>query len=212
MKRSDLEAMGLTKEQIDSIMETNGADIENAKANLNSDLEAIKAENENLKKMVKDRDKSISDLKESAGMSEELKAQIEKIQSEAKAKDKEHQAEIHRLKVDAAVDKALSEAGAKSTTAAKALLKDLDKAQFGEDGKLIGLTEQITALQTTEETSFLFKTQSQGAPTGATPAGSNGAKPTGGITKEQFRKMSYNERVELYNTDKAAYDAMVGQE
>ena len=91
-------------------------------------------------------------------------------------------------------------------------MKDLDKAQFGEDGKLIGLTEQITALQTAEETSFLFKTQSQGAPTGATPAGSNGAKPTGGITKEQFRKMSYNERVELYNTDKATYDAMVGQE
>ena len=33
MKREDLEAMGLSKENIDKIMQQNGQDIENAKAN-----------------------------------------------------------------------------------------------------------------------------------------------------------------------------------
>lgn len=213
MKRSDLEALGLTKEQVDSIIETNGKDIENAKASLKSDLEAANAEIENLRTQVKDRDKSINALKESAGMSDELKAEIEKLQAENKTKDKAHAAEIHRLKIDAAVSSALTEAKAKNIPAVKALLKDLDKAQFGEDGNVIGLTEQIQALQADESTSFLFDVKSSGGqPAGATPAGNPGGNPQAKITREQFRKMSYNERVELYNTDKATYDALTGQE
>lgn len=212
MKRSDLEALGLTKEQVDSIIDTNGKDIENAKASLKSDLEAANAEIENLRTQVKDRDKSINALKESAGMSDELKAEIEKLQAENKTKDKAHAAEIHRLKIDAAVSSALTEAKAKSVPAVKALLKDLDKAQFGEDGNVIGLSEQIQALQADESTSFLFDVKSSGNPAGATPAGNPGGNPPTQITKEQFRKMSYNERVELYNTDKATYDALAGRE
>lgn len=212
MKRSDLEALGLTKEQVDSIIETNGNDIENAKSSLKSDLEAANAEIANLRAQVKDRDKSINELKESAGMTDELKLQIEKLQAENKTKDKAHAAEIHSLKVDAAVNSALTEAKAKNIPAAKALIKDLDKAQFGEDGHIIGLSEQIQALQEGEGTSFLFDIKSSGQPAGATPAGNPGGTPPAQITKEQFKKMSYNERVQLYNTDKAAYDALTGQE
>ncbi len=212
MKRSDLETLGLTKEQIDSIIETNGNDIENAKSSLKSDLEAANAEIANLRAQVKDRDKSINELKESAGMTDELKLQIEKLQAENKTKDKAHAAEIHSLKIDAAVNSALTEAKAKNISAAKALIKDLDKAQFGEDGRVIGLSEQIQALQEGENTSFLFDIKSSGQPAGATPAGNPGGSSPAQITKEQFRKMSYNERVQLYNNDKATYDALTGQE
>ena len=211
MKRSDLEALGLSKEAIDSIMDLNGRDIENAKANAKSDLEAKQAEIDNLTKMVSDRDKSINALKESAGMSDELKAQIEALQSENKEKDKAHKAEIHALKVDAAVNSVLSSAKAKNVTAVKALLKDLDKAQFGEDGNIIGLMEQVAALQQGEDTKFLFEGESAPKLTGVTPADPGDDKPSG-ITKEQFKKMSYNERVELYNRDKDTYDALIGQE
>lgn len=49
-----------------------------------------------------------------------------------------------------------------------------------------------------------------------TTEGANVAKPPtqggGGLTKEQFAKMSLRERNELYNSDRATYDAMVAQD
>ncbi|MDK4472300.1 DUF4355 domain-containing protein [Fusobacterium necrophorum] len=49
-----------------------------------------------------------------------------------------------------------------------------------------------------------MKSQAGGVPNSMT-GGSNGGK---GITKEQFSKMSYDEKVELFNTDRATYDAL----
>ena len=49
-----------------------------------------------------------------------------------------------------------------------------------------------------------MKSQAGGVPN-SMAGGSNGGK---GITKEQFSKMSYDEKVELFNTDRATYDAL----
>ena len=71
MKRAELEALGLTKEQVDEVIKINGADIENAKAVAKAEAESIQTENEALKGQVKDRDKQIDDLKK-FGMLPEL--------------------------------------------------------------------------------------------------------------------------------------------
>ena len=73
MKRTELEALGMTKEQIDAVMKINGDDIENAKAVNAAEITNLKAENDTLSKQVKDRDKQIDTLKASAGDNEELK-------------------------------------------------------------------------------------------------------------------------------------------
>lgn len=160
MKRTELEAMGLTKEQVDGIMKTNGEDIENAKSSSASELATLKAENTALAAQVKERDTQIDGLKKSAGDNAELQKQIETLQADNRAKDEAHEKELAQLKIDAAVEKALSESGAKNVKAARALL-DLSDAKLSDDGTVKGLAEQIQKLQAGEDSRFLFKEKQQ---------------------------------------------------
>lgn len=155
MKRTELEALGMTKEQIDAVMKINGDDIENAKTVNAAEITNLKAENETLSKQVKDRDKQIDTLKTSAGDNEELRKQIETLQADNKAKDEAHAKEMTQLKIDAAVEKALTDGGAKNIKAVKALL-DLADAKLSDDGTIKGLSEQIDKLKADEGSKFLF--------------------------------------------------------
>jgi phage minor structural protein GP20 len=207
MTRAELEALGLTKEQIDSVMGINGNDIEKVKTKL---TEAEK-EAETLKEQIKDRDKQFNDLKNSKEDLEGLKSQIETLQKDNKAKDEQYKAEIRNLKVNSAVDAALTGAKAKNHTAVKALLKDLDKAELLEDGTVKGLKEQIEALTKADDSKFLFDIETAPqTPKGATPASSPKASATG-ITKEQFNKMGYRDRLELFNNDPTTYNSLMGE-
>lgn len=186
MTRAELEALGLTKEQIDSIMGINGNDIEKVKTKL---TEAEK-EADTLKEQIKDRDKQLNDLKNSKEDLEGLKSQIETLQKDNKAKDEQYKAEIRNLKVNSAVDAALTGAKAKNHTAVKALLKDLDKAELLEDGTVKGLKEQIEALTKADDSKFLFDIETMPqTPKGATPAGSKSMGNTGVDTS----KMTYSQ-------------------
>ena len=130
MKRKFLEDMGLEKEQVDKILDENSQDIGKAKGDsekIQKDLAAANAEVKSLKGQISDRDKQLETLKNSTGDVEGMKQQIAKLQADNKAKDEEHAAEIKQLKIDAAIDSALTGAKAKNNTAVKALLKDLDK-------------------------------------------------------------------------------------
>jgi len=174
MKRTELETMGLTKEQVDSIMKINGEDIENAKSSSASELATLKAENAALTSQVKERDTQIDGLKKSAGDNAELQKQIEALQADNKAKDEAHAKELTQLKIDAAVDKALTDGGAKNVKAVKALL-DLADAKLSEDGTVKGLAEQIQKLQSGEDSKFLFaekQNQNQQQFTGFQPGAS----------------------------------------
>lgn len=207
MTRAELEALGLTKEQIDSVMGINGNDIEKVKTKL-TDAEK---ESETLKEQIKDRDKQLNDLKNSKEDLEGLKSQIETLQKDNKAKDEQYKAEIRNLRVNSAVDAALTGAKAKNHTAVKALLKDLDKAELLEDGTVKGLKEQIEALTKADDSKFLFDIETAPqTPKGATPASSPKASATG-ITKEQFNKMGYRDRLELFNNDPTTYNSLMGE-
>lgn len=208
MTRAELEALGLAKEQIDSVMGINGNDIEKVKTKL---TEAEK-EAETLKEQIKDRDKQLNDLKNSKEDLDGLKSQIETLQKDNKAKDEQYKAEIRNLKVNSAVDAALTGAKAKNHTAVKALLKDLDKAELLEDGTVKGLKEQIEALIKADDSKFLFDIDvvTPQTPKGATPASSPKASATG-ITREQFNKMGYRDRLELFNNDPTTYNSLMGE-
>jgi hypothetical protein len=161
MKRTELEALGLSKEQIDSVIKINGDDIENAKSVAGAEVTNLKAENESLTKQVKDRDKQIDSLKSSVGDNEDLKKQIETLQADNKAKDEAHAKELTQLKIDAAVEKALTDSGALNIKATKALL-ELADAKLSDDGTVRGLSEQIEKLKADDGSKFLFKAADQG--------------------------------------------------
>ncbi len=193
MKRKFLEDMGLEKEQVDKILDENSQDIGKAKGNSESfqkDLDAANAEVESLKGQISDRDKQLETLKNSTGDVEAMKQQIATLQADNKAKDEAHAAEIKQLKIDAAIDSALTGAKAKNNTAVKALLKDLDKAELAEDGTIKGLAEQIEALQKSDAYLFNTTTKKQTQVKGAQPGESGNDDGDHGTDTS---KMTYSE-------------------
>lgn len=160
MTRKQLEDLGLTKEQADSVMKINGDDIENAKGTTSTEIKNLQTEVEGLKTQVGDRDKQLETLKASAGDNADLKKQIEDLQTENATAKATHESELNQLKIDFAVEKALTGAKAKNITAVKALL-DLKDAKFDKEGNVKGLAEQIEKLTSDEGTKFLFEAQKQ---------------------------------------------------
>ena len=113
MTRKQLEDLGLTKEQVDSVMKINGDDIENAKGTASTEIKNLQTEVEGLKTQVGDRDKQLETLKASAGDNADLKKKIEDLQTENATAKATHESELNQLKIDFAVEKALTGAKAK---------------------------------------------------------------------------------------------------
>lgn len=193
MTRKQLEDLGLTKEQVDSVIKINGDDIENAKSGSATEIKNLQTEVDGLKTQVSDRDKQLEKLKTSAGDDADLKKQIEDLQTENETAKANHESELNRLKVDFAVEKALTGAKAKNIKAVKALL-DLDDPKLDKDGTVKGLAEQIEKLTTGDDTKFLFEAQKQKQQKfkGFQP-GATGAEKPGSGEDVDFSKMSYEE-------------------
>ncbi len=101
---------------------------------------------------IAERDKQLEQLKNAAGNSEELKAQIEQLQAENQKAAEEWQAKMAQMQLDFAIDKALTAAKAKNAKAVKALL-DMEKVKL--DGEqLLGLEDQLKAIK--ESDPYLF--------------------------------------------------------
>ncbi|MFR2837848.1 MAG: phage scaffolding protein [Zhenhengia sp.] len=186
MKRKFLEDLGLEKEDIDSIMAENGKDVEKAKA----DYEDVKAQLETAHATITDLKKNNVDNEKLQNKVTEYETEITKLKDEAAKKDFNYR-----------LEDALKGSKAKNLKALKALL-DMDKVKL-EGDKFTGLEEQLTALK--ESDAYLFDAEEQQPPQlgGFKPTNTGGASK--GITKEQFHKMSYSERAELYNAQPEVY-------
>lgn len=165
------------------------------------ELTALGVAEDAAEKIIKAFDKETKTLKG------DLKAANEKLEkysdididaekaSEYERGKSEVQADFDKYKNDRAIDDVLLKSGARNSTAVKALL-DMDKVSF-KDGKPEGLAEQLEALK--KDSGYLFETDSKKP---------SFADKTGGdlkITKEAFAKMSYKERLDLFNTNKELY-------
>lgn len=184
--KEQLMKLGLTEEQaqkvIDEVVDGNFV----PKTRFNE----INEENKALKQSMADRDKQLDELKKSSGDNAELKKQIEALQQQNTEQAAAHKAEMDQLRLDNAIDAALSAAGAKNSKAVKALL-DTGKVKLGEDGKLTGLDEQLKEIQKTDAYLFAEKQQGQQATfKGFQPGASGDMKPG---TKVDTSKMTYSE-------------------
>lgn len=152
-----------------------------------ADFNTLNTEKKKLADTVKERDKQLETLKASTGDVEALKNQIATLQTENATAAKAHEAEIKSLKIDTAVELALSAAKAKNVKAVKALL-DLDKAELDADGTVKGLADQIKKLAEAPDSGFMFETGK---------AGFKGFKPgESGDPNNQppdYSKMTYEE-------------------
>ena len=190
MTRKELEDLGLSKEQADAVIKINGADIENAKSVSAVEIKNLETEVSGLKTQVSDRDKQLETLKATAGDNEALKTQIADLQAENTKTKEAHESEMTQLKVDFAVERALTGASAKNIKAVKALL-NLTDAKLDKEGNVKGLQEQIDKLVADEGTKFLFNVQqNQQQFKGFQPGASSEQKPDAGVDTS---KMNYDE-------------------
>lgn len=122
-----------------------------------ADFNAVKTQQKKLEDDLKTRDTQLEELKKATGTAEELTAQIAALQEQNRKDKQAHEAEVARIRLDAAVDKALTESGARNNIAVKALLAAfLKDAKVGEDGSVKGLAAEIETIAKGESTSFLF--------------------------------------------------------
>lgn len=154
---------------------------------------------------VKSRDKQIEELKKVDA--EGLKAKIEELQEANKESQKQYNKELAQIKLTNALKLAIQDA-----QDVDLVINQLDtsKLKLSENGTLEGLKEQLDPLK--ESKGFLFKQeQQQQAPQGGFKPNQSNTNVGGVITKETFSKMSYKEKVELYNTNQELYTQLINE-
>lgn len=196
MTKEQLQALNLTDEQINAIIEDYGKNYV-SKAQFNEKNDAYKQAKQEIENLTND----ISTLSEANKANEALQSQIKELQDAATQREADYNENIKNMKIDTAITKALSKSGAMNETILTGLL-DRTKIAIGEDNTITGIQEQIVALK--ESDPYLFKQDSiKGVvPGDATP------KTNDGITKEQFNKMSYLDRVQLQETNPDLYSEL----
>lgn len=196
MTKEQLQALNLTDEQINAIIEDYGKNYV-SKTQFNEKNDAYKQAKQEIENLTTD----INNLSEANKANEALQSQIKELQDAATQREADYNENIKNMKIDTAITKALSKSGAMNETILTGLL-DRSKIAIGEDNTITGIQEQIVALK--ESDPYLFKQDSiKGVvPGDATP------KTHDGITKEQFNKMSYLDRVQLQETNPDLYSEL----
>jgi len=190
MTKEELLALNLTEEQATAIIEDYGKNYV-TKSQFNEKNEKYKQ----LKSEIETTRSEINKLTESETANETLKAQIKELQDKG---DTQYAQQIKDMQVDNGINTAILQCGVKNPKILTSLLNK-QAIELKEDGTITGLTEQIEALK--ESDPYLF---AESKPVGVVPGESN-ANPNPGITKEQFNKMSYKDRVALQESDPALY-------
>jgi predicted phage tail protein len=152
MKRDDLKKLDLSDEAIDKIMAMNGADIEKHKetaATAKAEVEAIKGQLTEANTQIESfKGMNIDQIKASA---DEWKTKAEQAQADATA-------QVAKIRFDIALEKELKEWKVKDPSDVIPHLK-ADMLKLGEDGKFIGLKEQIEPLKTSKDYLFTDATE-----------------------------------------------------
>ena len=202
MKKEDLIALGLTEEQANKVLESHKNELNGfiPKNRFDEVNEAKKLAEGQVKTLTKD----LEDAKASAGDNEDLKKKLEDAIQKQKDDAKNFYTQLAQLKLSNALKLAITDAQDVDLVIGQL---DQTKLKLGEDGTLTGLDEQLKTLR--ESKGFLFK-QEKTTISGFKP--NQGNNTTGGITKEQFAKMTYREKVDLYNSNQALYNQLSNEQ
>lgn len=141
------------------------------------------------KQAEKDRDTvngQLEELKKVAGASEELKAEITRLQGENQTAKADYEASLKDVTLTNAITAALN--GKVHNEKVVTGMIDKNKLVIGDDGKVVGLDEQLKGLQTTD--AYLFKPEGNGGAGGGQGGfrvgGGGGQAGPGAATNEQL--------------------------
>lgn len=199
-----LTQVGLNDEQISGVL----AAMKEAKVyttkeeNIDQRYAKLKTQKEDLKVKLDAANGTIEELKQSNLTNAELQAQVEAHKAKVLEIETAAAEKVRNLTLDNAINAKLGEFDSKYHAL---LIKafDRDTMQVDGEGKITGLDEQYNLIKDT------YKDLMTPSMSGRTPQNPTGASK--GITKESFNEMSYNERMELFNTSPDAYKQLTEQ-
>lgn len=203
MQREFLQNLGLSDEQVQAVLIQHGKSTNEIKGKLAQTEEQVA----DLQNQIGDRDKQLKKLEKATGDNQELAQEIDKLRKENEQRSKDFQVKIAEQAKDFAIGNALRDAGAKNVKATRALL-DMDKVSVDDNGNLIGLSDQVKALQETDAYLFEQKQEEQQVkPKVELFAGGN---PNSATPKDPSN-MSLDEQTALYRKDPAQWQSLFGQ-
>lgn len=155
MKREDLEALGLSKEQIDKVLDLHHEEYDPVKKDLEQAQEDLKSEKEKTSTQsttIKDLKKDLEEFKDAdvSGM----KQKIADLEQNIKEKDENHQKEIADRDFNDILREAITSANGKNAKAITALL-DIDTLKASKNQKE-DITAALKALTEAEDSKMLF--------------------------------------------------------
>lgn len=156
MKTEFLKSLGLTDEQITSVMAENGKDIKKEKDKADEFERDLKDVNSQLKQA----NETISDLKKNNADNETLQKKIDQYEADMKSQKETYEKEINDMKYKNALESALSKYSFQDEAAKEFVISKIkDKTEF-KNGEFIGINDAIADIQKNQ--SYLFKEDPKG--------------------------------------------------
>lgn len=202
MKREEIKSIfpDATDEQLKAVMDLNGNDVEKAK----SKVTALEAELKEKKEGFDSLNSEFEALKAANADGAEWKTKFEALQADNEAKARQAEADrIMREKADNISKRFVAALGDK--TFSHEAIKEAYLKKFGEAleaEKYQGKSDGEIFHELTKDDGNAFK--------GVEIVKLAGGKPSseGGISREEFKKMSYKSRLKLFNDNPKLYDEL----
>lgn len=194
-----LKAQGLTDEQITAITGemTKNKIYTTSEENIDIRYSKLKTERDDLKGKLDTADGTIADLKKNNADNAILQGTIKTHEETIATMKTDYDNKIREMNIKNAIQSKLTDTKYPELLETKF---DKKKLTVSEDGTVLGIDEQLTAIK--EQYKDLFV-----PPVTGRDPNNNGGNPKT-VTKEQFTKMNYKERVDLYNTDIELYNQL----
>ncbi len=195
-----LKSQGLTDEQIQTIVgEMKQNKIFTAsEENLDIRYGKLKTDFESLTKQHGESTALIEQMKKDNAGNEAMQGKI----AEYEGKIATLENELQQTRVDSALKVALLEAKVLDVDYLTFKIKEKGEVKLDENGKVKGIDETIASLKTQFPSQFSTETKKK-IDENKLPGGEPDNKH--GVTKEQFDKMGYQERLRFYNENPEAY-------
>ena len=195
LTRKLLKGMGLTDEQVDTIIEAHTDTVEGLKA----DVSKYKTDAEKLSDVQKELDELKA--KGDDGWKEKhdkLKGEFDKYKGDIEAKE----TKANKEKAVRAFYESKGITGKNLEIAMRGSRAEIDGIEL--DGDKIKDNSALDALVKGDFSGLVATTTTKGANT-ANPPANNG---NSGVTKEDFQKMSYKDRLQIYNENPDLYNEL----
>ncbi|CCI85295.1 scaffolding protein [Lactobacillus pasteurii DSM 23907 = CRBIP 24.76] len=195
MEREFLEKQGLNADQIKSVMEQFGKDINSLKTANETKLNDLNGQLETYQQQISERDNQLKDLSKLTKDNEELSKKFEDAQKTITDNDKKFQSQLLQQRKSFAIEQALTKAGSYNNKALMPFV-DMDRISTDDKGNFLHLDDVIADVREAFPQGF------KSAEPKPEPKPVPKIVPTGNGSNDietDPAKMSYEESVKLYN-------------